>query len=236
MITVYFSGLFGNIQKGLRKVQLKQKSSICQLKEMIASKITELHNNNTPLYPILGGGQIIQSAVPDGLNLVFRSVLLKNSQTLDKVGIINNSIVTVVRRRTNFGIKNENDKLKATLRFLLTRPFPDYLKEGLRQEKINIKNTLIERQKNKHYSMSHPVITYSDEDRFRMQTENNSLRDTIEAIEKSLDASELETLKLWETIYSIHQKISLYKRSSPAPPSYDYKGALGLFKTYVIEI
>ena len=234
MITVYFSGLFGNIKKELRKVQLEQQSSICQLKEMIASKITELHDNKTPLYPILGGGQIIHSAVSDGLNLVFRNTLLKNDQKLDEVGIINNSLVTVIRRRTSLDIKNENDRLKAKSRFLSLRPFPDYLQEGLQLQKINIENTLIERQQNKHYLIVRPVFTCSDEDRASMQKENTSLQKAIQNI--SLSASELKTLELWETIYTITHKISLYKRSSPAPPSYDYRGALGLFKTYVIEI
>ena len=96
MIQIFFSGLFGNIGKELRKVIIEPNSSVGQLKQKIASKITDLANKKTRLYK--DRDVFITPATAEQINLGFNHKLLKDDQLLKDIGIEHKSSVWVVWR------------------------------------------------------------------------------------------------------------------------------------------
>ena len=140
--------------------------------------------------------------------------------------------------KSDFDLIQEHEALKEELRFISDETnFESHMDNGIQQEIRNIYEPKLNKLKNdSNYYKEIPQFQFTCEKRKKIIEENKKLMEQILEKEALFGPLKIDILVSWRKRFQLQQTLNLYKRKTVTPPIYDYRGALGLFKTYVNEI
>lgn len=140
--------------------------------------------------------------------------------------------------KSDFDLIQEHEALKEELRFISDETnFESHMNNGIQWEIRNIYKPKLNKLKNdSNYYKEIPQFQFTYKSHKKIIKKNKKLMEQILEKEALFGPLELEILDSWRERFQLQQTLNLYKRKTVIPHTYDYNGALGLFKTYVNEI